>query len=87
MSNNDKPCRSLTVRSAGVAESFFVVHGREAFELGDVETSIWSLCDGTYTIGDISRQISAEFNVDEDVAFSDVTAFIAEMRDANLLER
>lgn len=82
----EKPLRRFDVRPQILAEDLYLVLGRDAFLLGDVEATIWGLCDGEHSIIAIADQIVAEYDVEVDVAVEDVSEFIASLRSNKLLD-
>ena len=82
----EKPVGRFDVRPQIVAEDLYLVHERDAFQLGEIEASIWSLCDGNHTVDDIAQNISAEYDVELEVAINDVSEFIASLRNNGLLD-
>lgn len=53
--------------------------------LNEVGTFIWSLLDGTNTLGDIAAAIMDEFEADNAVARADLEEFIEKMRKAEIV--
>lgn len=49
-------------------------------------TLIWQLCDGTGTVGELARDIAAEYGLDEATIESQVAAVIAEFDALELVE-
>lgn len=82
----DKPCRSLTVRTAGISDRLYLVHRRDAYELGEVATLVWSLCDGRHTVPDIVEDVVSQFAVSRETARADVAEFVTELHAAGLLD-
>ena len=78
--------RSFDVQVNAARGSTILVRGRDVFDLGDVEEFIWSLCDGTRTVGQIAAEVVAGFDVDEQTARDDVCEFIGDLRDEKLVE-
>jgi hypothetical protein len=55
------------------------------YVLNEVGTAIWERIDGRNTPRDIAMAITAEFEVEEDLAAKDVGEFLREIRAAGLL--
>ncbi|HZM69407.1 MAG TPA: PqqD family protein [Candidatus Cryosericum sp.] len=51
----------------------------------EVGSFILSLLDGRRDVADVSRQVSAEFEVDEDRARADVAAYLSDLREVGLV--
>ncbi|MFF1659162.1 PqqD family protein, partial [Streptomyces sp. NPDC058255] len=81
-----KPIRAFDVRSNISEGKVLLVRGREAFEIDDVASTIWSACDGQTSTEQIVSLICSEYQVNEAVAASDVNDFIDSLTKAGLLE-
>ena len=82
----DCPLQSFDVRVDMSDDGVLLVRGLDAFELGAVGAAIWQRCDGHTPIRDISRAITAEFDVEEEIAAADVVQLIKDLRSAGLVE-
>ena len=53
--------------------------------LNDVGSRIWELADGSRTVGEIAEVIYNEYEVDKDQAKSDVTEFVEELVNSEMM--
>jgi hypothetical protein len=58
---------------------------RQLLGLNEVGARVWLLCDGVRTAGEIVQTITEEFSVDAETARAEVTAFLDELYQAELL--
>jgi hypothetical protein len=80
------PTRSFDVRVNSVRGSTILTRGTQVYELRDVEAMIWNLCDGEHSTADIAAEIAAVFDVEQEVALTDVEDFVGDLRQENLIE-
>ncbi|MFW0775254.1 PqqD family protein [Paenarthrobacter nitroguajacolicus] len=83
----EKPVGRFDVRPQIVADDLYLVHGHDAFQLGEIEARIWSLCDGDHSVDDIAQMISTEYEVGLEVAKNDASEFIDSLRNSDLLDK
>lgn len=57
------------------------------YTLNEIGTRIWELLDGKRSVREVTRLITNEYDVSEDVAMDDVCGFINELIDIRFLER
>ncbi len=55
------------------------------FTLTEVAEFIWERLDGRKSLNNIRSEVTAEFDVDDDRAGSDIRGFIAELLDSGLI--
>jgi coenzyme PQQ biosynthesis protein PqqD len=55
------------------------------YALDEVGATIWELCDGSRSVGDIVTLLCAEFDAPESTVRADVLEFIADLRRERLL--
>jgi pyrroloquinoline quinone biosynthesis protein D len=58
----------------------------QASALNRTATEIWELCDGTRTIGAITRALSQRYGIDEAHLLADVTAAVTTLRARGLVD-
>ncbi|MGD9253630.1 MAG: PqqD family protein [Holophagae bacterium] len=58
---------------------------QEFFVLDAVADFIWQRLDGKTSVNDLVTAMTSEFEVDPDVARSDLVTFVAELEDAGLI--
>jgi hypothetical protein len=80
------PLQSFDVHVDVADDGVLLVRGLEAFEVGSVGSVIWRHCDGKTSIKAIAEAVTAEFDVDEEVAQRDAVQLIGELRAAGLIE-
>lgn len=82
---------TVTRRIAG--ETFIVTIKREIanmdrlYVLDEVSDFIWSRFDGKRTLADIAEQVTAEFDVDEARAATDLREFVEELESVRLIRQ
>ncbi len=57
----------------------------QIFTLNEVGASIWQLLDGKKSLAEISEELLNEFNVEEDQLRTDLSEFIAKLKDSGLI--
>ncbi len=57
------------------------------YTLDEVGAAVWELCDGSRTADEVIAAIGDTFDAPEDVIRQDVTAFVGELVDEQLLDR
>ncbi len=57
------------------------------YALGEVETYIWSRLSGESALASIADEVCGKFEVPSDVATADLLSFVAQLLEANLVER
>jgi hypothetical protein len=80
------PSRSFDVRVNESDGKLLLVRGFDAFELDDVAATIWSACDGQRTVEQVIDAVVEAYDIDRPTAQRDVEGFLAQLRDASLLE-
>lgn len=55
-------------------------------KMNSVGSLIWELCDGNNDTDSMTKKIVDEFDVSDDQAKNDVTAFLEQLKSMNLLE-
>lgn len=55
-------------------------------KMNPVGSLIWELCDGDHNTDSITKKIADEFDVSADQAKNDVTIFLEQLKNMNLLE-
>jgi Coenzyme PQQ synthesis protein D (PqqD) len=81
-----RPTRSFDVRVNSVRGSTILTLGTRVYELRDVESMIWNLCDGEHSTAEIAAEIVATFDVEQQIALTDVEEFVDDLRQENLIE-
>jgi hypothetical protein len=54
--------------------------------LNELGTSIWKICDGMHSVGNIVQEITTEYEVEFSIAMQDATEFIQQMVNLQALE-
>lgn len=80
------PSRSFDVRVNESEGKLLLVRGLDAYELDDVEATIWAACDGERTVEQVVDVVVETYDVDRPTAERDVAEFLGQLRDASLLE-
>jgi methyltransferase-like protein len=57
----------------------------KVFNLNKTAAYLWEKCDGTKTLEELIKELCEHYNVDEATARKDAEAFIAKMKDSQLL--
>lgn len=86
MADDILPSRAVDVRFSNVNGQPMLVKGLNAFELDEVGTRIWQLCDGMTPISVMVSELSAIYDVDPGVLEADIKEYLAELDDNGLLE-
>jgi Coenzyme PQQ synthesis protein D (PqqD) len=80
------PRRVLHARVRNFRGKTLLAVGGDAFELSDTAAFIWKSIDGRKTVAQISRMLTAEYEIDEATALSDTAELLGELARAGLLE-
>lgn len=80
------PLRSTDVRPSGIAGRTYVSKASSTFELGELETHIWRLCNGDHSVQSIATSIVEHFDVGLEVARRDLIQFLEDLFQAELIE-
>jgi hypothetical protein len=59
---------------------------RQFHQTNEVGARIWELCDGKYDQSEIESIIESEFDISSEILHADVTDFIKELKDHELLD-
>ncbi len=54
--------------------------------MNEVGTWLWERCDGRRTVAEIVKELTGEFDVDEETARADVTAFVSLLQEKGVLD-
>jgi hypothetical protein len=81
------PIRSFDARVNAHRGSVIVAQGDAVYELGEIESLIWNMCDGTNTAEDIAQQLASQYEIDHLAALSEVLEFLAELSQSGLIEK
>jgi methyltransferase-like protein len=57
----------------------------KVFNLNKTAAYLWERCDGTKTLEELIQLLCEHYNIDEATARKDAEAFIAKMKDSQLL--
>ncbi|HKP60192.1 MAG TPA: PqqD family protein [Polyangiales bacterium] len=81
------PCRAerTAFRVVGGEALLMVIDRRELHRLNEVGARVFELCDGSTPVSGIVASIVREFEIDTDIARSDVERFVAELGRAGAL--
>lgn len=80
-----RPKRALAVRVRRTGDVLSLARGSDAWELDDVSATIWRLCDGEHSVGDIAAELTRTYEVGLDDARDDAMDFVAELVDDGLV--
>lgn len=83
---DDVPERRLDARVRKLPGKLLVGGPRQVLELEGTATFVWNHIDGTRTIADIGRALSAEYDVDEATATQDVAEFVGDLLEVEVVE-
>ncbi len=88
MDMNRKPKRnqSLVWRELDGETAIISSDNQTLHTLNGVGSRIWSFLDGTRDIADIVSTISHEYQEDEEIVKKDVTEYLEDLKELNLLE-
>lgn len=88
MDVNGKPKRnqSLVWRELDGETAIISGDNQALHTLNGVGSRIWSFLDGTHDIADIVSTISNEYQEDEEIVKRDVTEYLDDLKELNLLE-
>jgi pyrroloquinoline quinone biosynthesis protein D len=86
MADDLLPSRAVDVRFQDVNGQPMLVKGLNAFELNEIGTKIWRLCDGMTPVAAMVSELSASYDVDPGVLDADIKEYLAELNDNGLLE-
>ena len=81
-----RPLRSFEVSASIIADSLYLVRGNDAFELGAVESFIWSHCDGKSTMQQIAEKAITEFEAPAEEVRKDALEFMDQLAAEGLVE-
>jgi hypothetical protein len=82
----DFPVRAFDVRINTSDGKLILVQDREAYELDEIGTRIWQLCDGERDTDDIVRALLGDFDAPAEVLTGDVVSFVEQLRESGLIE-
>jgi hypothetical protein len=83
---SSKPQKRFNVRFQVVQGKNLLVQRNNAYEIDEVGFSIWELCDGSRTVGEIAEALTQEYKVEYAVALADSQEFIDDLKTKGLLE-
>jgi hypothetical protein len=83
---DDRPKRTLEVEVRRTADGMFIALGTEHRELSDVAATIWRLCSGRRSAGEIIAAVCSEYDVEQELATGDTLAFLEEMAAGGFIE-
>jgi len=82
-----KPKKNQAVaEKIGATTMLFDASAGRLFELNETGRAIWSLCDGSRTVEEIAKAMEAEYGIEPAKAADDTSAFIAKMKELNLIQ-
>ena len=79
------PRRALDARIRNFRGTVMVARGDAAFELSETAGVVWRGIDETRTAGDLAQLLCAEYDVDYDTAFEDVSELLAGLARAGIV--
>ena len=80
-----KPRDGIVKQEVSGSLLLFNMQDGQYYTLNDVGRRVWELCDGTRTLSDIARDLSAEYDSTADAIQEDVLALVGDLADAFLL--
>lgn len=88
MDHHRRPLRSASVKWRILDEEGVLVDldTKTYFSLNSVGLFIWDRCNGEFSPDEISRDLAAEFEVDEDRARLDLQEFLVALTERGLIE-
>lgn len=86
VSADSVPERRLDARVRKLPGKLLVGGPRQVLELEGTATFVWNHIDGTRTVADIARALSAEYDVDEATATQDVAEFVGDLVEVEVVE-
>ena len=79
------PSLPLDVRFRRQRGTLLVARQDDSVELDEVSAEIFKRVDGETTVAAIAAAISTDFEVDQETALADVTEFLAQLTELNIL--
>lgn len=77
-------------RNAGLmqrqeGDRLVLYRGHQLFVLGSYSAEIWHLCDGQHTIKDMTEIVVNKYNVAREKALEEITRFLSQLIEKNLI--
>lgn len=85
--DDKRPVPSSEVTACPLDDELVLCDARtgQVYVLSPSAARIWSLCNGTHTIGELARSMVDDYGIDPRRALADVREVIASLEDAGLL--
>jgi hypothetical protein len=80
-----KPRDGIVKQEVSGSLLLFNMQDGQYYTLNDVGRRVWELCDGTRTLSDIARDLSAEYDSPAAAIQDDVLELVGDLADASLL--
>ncbi|WP_350352839.1 PqqD family protein [Microbacterium sp. A8/3-1] len=76
ITQNSIPTRQFDVRARTLAGRQLLLRVHVTMETNDVGLAMWSLLDGTLTVGEVAEAVAHEYDVSPEETLADAIAFV-----------
>ena len=80
------PSKDLFTRCRVFNGTTFLAKNNEVFELDEVGELVWDMLDGETEIDKIAEKIAEKYEVDRNIVWRDIQAFVNELAEKELIE-